>query len=205
MARDRRERTVRTEERILRAAAQLFAERGFLDTTMSAIAAEAGVAVQTLYLRFGSKVAILTAAHDAAVVGDTASTPLLERQWVADLGEEPDGRAAVELLMSHVRQMAERVGPVYRVVQAAAADPDVRELDDRLQAQRYTTTRTWAEQLGRKDGFAPASIDEAADLLYAFTSPDFFRVLVSERHWSPDRWEAWVARTVADLLFPPSA
>src|SRR5918999_6144152 len=51
----------RTRERIVDAARRLWVERGFADTTMEAIAAEANAAVQTVYGAFGSKGGILTA------------------------------------------------------------------------------------------------------------------------------------------------
>jgi hypothetical protein len=57
----------------------LFIRDGYLATTMAAVAGEAGVAVQSLYLRFGSKLEILKAAFDAAVVGGLEPVPLLER------------------------------------------------------------------------------------------------------------------------------
>src|ERR671919_655371 len=51
----------RTQERIVDAARRLWVEHGFAATTMEAIAAEAKVAVQTVYGAFGSKGGILTA------------------------------------------------------------------------------------------------------------------------------------------------
>ena len=78
-----------TKARIVEAATRLFIEHGYLDTTVAAIANEAGVALQTLYLSFGSKVAILRATHDVAVVGDDAPIPVLDRPWVAEMRAEP--------------------------------------------------------------------------------------------------------------------
>jgi AcrR family transcriptional regulator len=60
------ERTRATRARIIAAATPLFVRDGYLETTMSGIAKAAGVAVQTLYLSFGSKVAVLEAALDVA-------------------------------------------------------------------------------------------------------------------------------------------
>ena len=50
-----------TRARVVAAAAPLFVTRGYLDTTMAELAGAAGVAVQTLYLAFGSKAAVLAA------------------------------------------------------------------------------------------------------------------------------------------------
>jgi AcrR family transcriptional regulator len=54
-----RERRGRTKQRILSAARELFAERGYLETTMAAIANQAGVARATVYNNFEDKVDIL--------------------------------------------------------------------------------------------------------------------------------------------------
>ena len=67
------ERTRATRARIIAAATPLFVRDGYLETTMSGIAKAAGVAVQTLYLSFGSKVAVLEAALDAAADEATAA------------------------------------------------------------------------------------------------------------------------------------
>jgi len=88
---------------------------------MASIAAESDVAVQSLYLRFGSKLAILKAALDVAIVGDLEPIPLLEREWVKRLAEMQDGPEAVRLFVSEVTRILDRTYPIYAVVQAAAA------------------------------------------------------------------------------------
>lgn len=55
----RQQRSRHALERIVAAAMKLFAERGFEATPVSAIAAEAGVPVGTVYQRFASKTALL--------------------------------------------------------------------------------------------------------------------------------------------------
>lgn len=194
-----------TKARIVAAAARLFAEQGYLDTTMGAIASEAGVAVQTLYLAFGSKVAILEAAHDVAVVGDDESVALLERPWVADLRAEADGPRALELALANTLRVIEQVSPISGVIQSAAADPDVAELLARTKAQRLATLRALAEELVAKTGFAAGlPTERATDILYAVVSDELYRVLVVERHWSAEDWKTWAYESAALRLFPPS-
>ncbi len=60
----RAERAADTRRRIAAAALELFAENGFGDTTVAAIATRAGVAPQTVYATFGSKGAIVRALLD---------------------------------------------------------------------------------------------------------------------------------------------
>lgn len=57
----------------------LFVARGYLATTMGDIASATGVAVQTLYLCFGGKAALLNASFDVAVSGDDEPVALAER------------------------------------------------------------------------------------------------------------------------------
>ena len=68
-------RGMATRQRIVEAAARLFVADGYLSTTITAIAREAGAGVQTVYLAFGSKVAILKTAIDVAVAGDYEDVP----------------------------------------------------------------------------------------------------------------------------------
>jgi AcrR family transcriptional regulator len=62
---DRREQMAQQTRRdILRAARRLFAERGYAATSINDIAEEAGVAIQTIYARLGSKRGMLLALID---------------------------------------------------------------------------------------------------------------------------------------------
>src|SRR3954470_7746681 len=84
------DRAAATRARIVAAAGPLFVEHGYLDTTVSAIAKAAGVAVQTLYLSFPGKIAVLEAALRAAgAAADPAG------RWLDEVRAEPDGRRAL--------------------------------------------------------------------------------------------------------------
>jgi AcrR family transcriptional regulator len=204
LARPRKaERGRQTRARIVEAATRLFREQGYLDTTMAAVAAEAGVAVQTLYLSFGSKGAILKAAHDVAIVGDDEPVPLLERPWIAQLRAEPDGGRALAILLTNALPIIERAAPIVGVIQAAAADPEVAEQLQQNEAGRFASMQTYARELAAKPGFAPnLSADTAADILYAVLATDVYRRLVIERHWSREQWKAWVHGLTATQFFP---
>src|SRR6202045_3629252 len=76
--------------RILDAARRLFVKRAYVATTIEAIAGEAGVAVPTVYLAFGTKRALLAELLDIAAVGDEEPVAVLERPWVDELRHDPD-------------------------------------------------------------------------------------------------------------------
>ena len=197
------ERGQQTRTRVVAAATTLFRERGYLDTTTAAIAAAAGVAVQTLYLAFGSKAAILSAAHDTAVVGDTERTALLDRAWAAEVRDDLDGPRSLRTVVANTLAVVDRVAPIYDVIQTAAADADVNELLGRVKDQRLATMRALAAELATKDGFnSTLTADEAADVLYAVVSNELHRILVIERHWPDEAWQRWAYESAAFRLFP---
>lgn len=201
--RDKRHgRRLATRERIVKAATTLFVRDGYLVTTMAAIATEAGVAVQSLYLGFGSKLAILSAVLDLAIVGDFEPIPLLDRDWVRVLAATQNGPAAVHLYVGEVAQLLARTHAVFAVVQAAAAG-EVGELLAENKRQRHQGQRMIAELLSRKPGFAPGlTVDTAADLIYGLVSEDHYGLLVGDRGWSTEQWQQPCADILVGILFP---
>ena len=65
----RADRALVTRRRMVRAAYDLFCERGYLGTTISEVARQAGVAVPTIYYTFGTKAVLLEESLGAAIVG----------------------------------------------------------------------------------------------------------------------------------------
>ena len=195
------ERGRATRVRIVAAATTLFQEQGYLDTTMAAIAEAASVSVQTLYLAFGSKVAILRAVHDVAVEGDEP-LPVLERAWVGEMRAEPIGARALEIVVNESLAIVERVHPVYVVIERAAADAEVGELLANIKRQRYETMGAFAHDLAAKRGFAGESAAWAGDVLYAVICNELYRLLVIERGWTSDAWRRWVYDSIVIRLFP---
>lgn len=199
----RTERRRQTTRRVVEAAEALFLERGYLATTMGDIAAEAGVAVQTLYLALGSKVAILGAVLDRAVAGDDEPIPVLERHWVQSLEREENGPRAVQLLVGEGARVVGRAAPIYRQMQEAAADPEVAELLAGTRARRHETMRGLAAVLATKAGFARRlGTARAADILYALLGEESYLLLCADRGWSPTEWRTWVANSLTQTYFP---
>src|SRR5919205_4323677 len=87
-----------TREAIVEAAARLFRERGYVATTIDAIAREAGVAPQTVYTAFGNKREILTALMRSRVAGDEEGTPMDAREWIRAAREQDDPREILRLI-----------------------------------------------------------------------------------------------------------
>ena len=190
-----------TAARIVTAATHLFVEHGYVNTTMAAIAEEAGVAVQTLYLAFGSKAAILAEVHDLAVVGAGENVPVLEQPWVEHVRAETDGLRALKLVMDNGLGISERAAAVYEKIQTAAADTEVADLMSKVRMQRLHTVRELTAILATKPGFAAESVDTAADILYTLVSVEVYQLYVVDRHWTVDEWKAWAYADAARCLF----
>ena len=192
-----------TRARVISAATGLFLERGYLDTTMAAIAEAAGLSVQGLYVAFGSKVGILNAARDVAVVGDDDEDQrLLARPWVDTVKEEPDGLRALRIIVDNATAVVERTSPIRGVIEAAAADSDVADLLANMRQERLAFWQQLAGELTGKRGFnRRISYERAADILYTVISTEVHRLLVLERGWPEKEWRAFAYDTAAFSLF----
>ena len=80
--RRREERARHRRQRVADTALRLFLERGYVATTVEAIAREAAVAPATVYQAFRTKQAILARVLDQAIAGDAEPAALLDRNWV---------------------------------------------------------------------------------------------------------------------------
>jgi AcrR family transcriptional regulator len=197
-----RKRNVETESRIAAAATELFCSQGYVDTTMAAIAAAAGVSVQTLYLRHGSKAAILSAALDVAIAGDAEPIAVTDREgFFARVLAEGDAAAAIRIWAHGARTICDRTRGLYDVIRSAAADPEVAEVLAKSRHDRASGHLVLAESLRKKRGYAKrVPMERAADLMYGLGTEDSYLIFVVDRGWSPDDWERWVVETICTHL-----
>ncbi|WP_254705714.1 TetR/AcrR family transcriptional regulator [Streptomyces vilmorinianum] len=202
----RAEKTRRTRQRMLDAAARLFAEHGWTGTTVESIARAAEVGVQTVYFTFGTKRAVLKELLDTTVAGDADPVATLDRPWAQEVLDEPDPALQLARQAAGARRILERAAPVLEVVRAAAAaDPELAELWRTNRHQRLTVQLRFAEALVTKaggalrDGHDAAS---AADIALTVLGPETYGILVTDRGWTPSRWETWAADNLVRQLLP---
>src|SRR5579875_1985425 len=123
----RADKAQKTHKRIIDAATRLFLDRGYVPTTIEAIAQAADVAVETVYARFGTKTNLMVAVKDAAVT-ERGQIPLHQRPELAALAAEPSQRQQLAIAAALSRGMLQRISPVYALLRdAAAADGTLRE------------------------------------------------------------------------------
>jgi AcrR family transcriptional regulator len=189
----------RTRLRILDAAARTFLERGYAGATVRAIADEAGVAVPTVELGFGTKARLLKAAIDVAIAGDDEPVPVLDRAW-ADTAQNAGTGAEFLAVAAEVIAAAQSrsAGLVLAVFEGARTDPELATLATQLTDQRAATARWLVEALGR----IASPHAEAVDDLWLLMDPAIYDRLVRHRGWAPRRYERWFARSAHALLYP---
>jgi AcrR family transcriptional regulator len=187
---------------MLDSARDLFIERGYVATSITAIAERADVAPETIYSTFGTKRALLAEVVDVAVAGDADAPPVMDQAWVTELRTEPDVRRRLAILASNGAALLARRAAIDGVVSAAAAsDPDIAALRDSGKAQRLAGQRELLRIVAGQSGFRDAmDLDAAADTLYAIGSPETYRLLVLERGWSAEKFTIWYAETLERLL-----
>ncbi len=201
----RRQRAEQTRDRILDMARGLFAQRGYAETTIEAIAAEAEVAVPTVYAAFQSKRGVLSALLGRLVSGEPGGPPLLETAGARAVLAETDPRRLLKLFVEHLSHVQERVGPTYEAVKSAArSEPDLAELLTRLQAYRYSNITTVPARLAELGALRPGlAIDQASRTIWALASTEVRQMLHAFAGWSADGYRAWLVDTLAAVLLRP--
>jgi AcrR family transcriptional regulator len=198
----RAEQARATQRRIIDGALELFLRQGYAATTLDQIAAQAGVAVQTVYFHFGNKRTVLKEVVDVLAVGDDQPIPMLERPWVQQVRDETDGRRALAIWLGQSRAIFARIAPIMNIVRdAVGADPEMAAQWQTNQQQRFTAHRALAQQLADKQALRPGlSLQEAADILFTLVSLEVYLLLTAERGWTPAHWERWITSTLIDAI-----
>jgi AcrR family transcriptional regulator len=203
----RAEQVRATRHKVLGAARDLFLRRGYFGATIEAIAQRAGVSPQTVYNVVGGKAAVLKAVYDVALAGDDEPVPVGARPAFAEVAAAPDPRSCLALYTRLGRQMFERAGPLVTVVfvEGSGRDPDLRAFIDKIESERRAGTAKLAHHMATKFGLRPGLTEaEAADILWALTSPELVDRFTRRRGWTLDRFQQWQAQTMADALVGPA-
>ncbi|SHM58931.1 TetR/AcrR family transcriptional regulator [Cryptosporangium aurantiacum] len=198
----RTEQARATRRRILTEARELFVRQGYAATTLTEIAAAAGVAVQTLYFHFGNKATVLKEILDVLAVGDDAPVALLDREPSRNALDAPDGPTMLALWVRSGREILGRITPVMTIVrEAMGTDPDLAAQWRTNAEQRVIAHRMLTDALAAQDALRPGlTVERATDLVYSLLSPELYALLTVERGWTPDEWEEWATETLRSAI-----
>jgi AcrR family transcriptional regulator len=196
----RRQAAARTRAAILAAARELFTERGYAATPMTAIADRAGVALDTVYASVGRKPELARLLIETAISGTDEAVPAEERDYVRAIQAAPDAAAKIAVYAAAITAIAPRMALVLAIVQqAAGADPELGRLWTEIGERRAANMRRFVADLAAT---APLRLPpgEAADIVWATNAAEMYQLLVGQRGWSPQRYERFLADTWQRLL-----
>jgi AcrR family transcriptional regulator len=202
----REQQAAATRQAILEAAQRLFEQHGYPATTMEQVAAEAGVALKTVYVAFTTKSGLLRALWDLRLKGDQDQAGVADRPWYRDVLDEPDPERQLGRNARNASVVKQRIGGILKVLRSAApVDPDAAALWRLIQSDFYDNQRVIVESLQARQALRPGlDVARATDILWALNHPDLWLLLVGERGWTPGQWERWFADTACAQLLRPS-
>ncbi len=199
----RAEQARQTRAAVIGAARLLFLRDGFAATTIAAVAAEAGVSAETIYKAFGGKPGLVRAICEQALAGE-GPVPAETRSDDLQM-TEPDPRNIIRGWGKLAAEVAPRVAPIALLLRAAAAtDPEIAGLRAELDASRLRrmtrNARNLAEGGYLRDGI---TTEHAGEVLWTYSSPELYELLVVSRGWPAGRYGAFIADAMIAALLPP--
>ena len=197
----RTEQAARTRRLIVEAAAAVFVDCGYSRTTIKEIASRAGVAQDTVYATFGTKVRVLTAVLDMRLAPGGEPT-IMETATSLALRDEADQRRQLHMFARGMASISARIRPIFEVLRTATAvEPEVGEVFAEMDRNRLAHMRHVAGWLACR-GPLNMSCERAGEVIWALTSPDVGRMLCDVQGWSEAEHAAWLEDMLTHALLP---
>ena len=195
----RQEQAEMTRRRILEAARRLLAAGGYSTVTMDDIAREAGVAYQTVYAVFGTKLRLAEAMIEAGWPHIDEAMKLVDQ-----VRESADAKVWLRTAARVTRQINEPCGDLVRFMRESG-DPVLLARYRTVEDERFSQLRELADMLERSGRLrSTITSSEALAVLWAMTGADWYSQLVFQRTWSPARYEEWLGEALISLLLEPA-
>lgn len=203
----RRAQASRTRQAIIDTARHRFLHDGYTATTITSIAADADASPDTIYKSFGGKAGLLRAMCQDALSG-TGPIPA-EQRSDAMQAAETDPAALLRGLGTLTAEVAPRIAPLLLLLATAAeSDPALLELQAELEDARLARMTQVAHTLAAKTPLrAHRTVEQTADIMWTYSSPELYHLLVLTRGWPPERYGQFVGEALVAALLEsnPSA
>jgi AcrR family transcriptional regulator len=192
----RKEKSEQTKRNIVVAAKRLFAAKGYEGTTIEQIAKRAKIATPTVYFFFKSKEGVLNELIHQSLFGSEYES-LLERCRALS-----DPIAALKMAAPIARAVYDAArSEMSFILGIYALSPEIGKVVSRLEQKRYEHQEPTIRLL-EFHNLLPDHLDvtRARDLLWLLTCRENYRLLVIERGWSSEEYEAWLAGALVQFL-----
>lgn len=194
----REEQAQLTRRRILESARRLLVRRGYGQVTMQEVADEAGVAYQTVFSQFRSKLELAQelCSSDLLHVGGVVG-------MLAAAREAGDPDACLRTLGAFARRLYEPCAEVLRFMRESG-EPDLISRHREIGVRRLQLLEALGPQLEQTGRLRPGlSGRQAIDLVWAMAGPEVYEQLVLDRGWTPQQFEDWLGAAAANLILLP--
>jgi AcrR family transcriptional regulator len=198
----RRQQAQATRSRILEASRRLIARGTYSTLTMAGIAAEAGVAYQTVYSIFGTKVRVAEALVEAGFSHIPDALRLFDAMF-----DSPEPEQWFRTASHASRLILEPCADLARFIRESG-DPGLLSGYQEREDARYVAIAKSGliQRLVKSDRLSPLlSPSEAVAVIWAMSGADLYNQLVFGQKWAPARYEEWLADALMKaVLRPPS-
>jgi AcrR family transcriptional regulator len=196
----RRRQAQRNYDAVLESGKRRFLADGYAATTIASVAADAGVSVETVYKSFGSKSGLVAGIWERGLAGrgDVPAPERSDRMQAA----VSDPREVIRRWGQLTTEVAPEVAPILLLIRSAAAsDPEMARLLAQTDDQRLKRMRRNARVL---EGHLRPGVTRAiaAEIMWTYSSPDLYHLLVERRGWSIRRYGKFVTDSLLSALLP---
>ncbi|MBA3688152.1 MAG: TetR/AcrR family transcriptional regulator [Chloroflexi bacterium] len=194
----RRELAQVTRQRIVDAARRLLLNGTYSSVTMDDIASQAGVAYQTVYSVFSTKLRLAE-----AMIGSGLHVEGVD-ELIRQARQAPDPEVALRTGARIARRINETCADLVRFMRESG-DPDLLKSHHEQQARRLVELGYVPEKLDSSGRLRPSlSAAEVHDVIWAMADAHWYIQLVFERGWTPSRYEQWLGDALINMLLEPN-
>jgi AcrR family transcriptional regulator len=201
-SRRRRDQARRTRAAVLETAERLFLTRGYAATTVASIAEGADVSVETVYKAFSGKPGLVRAIWEQGLAG-VGELPAPQRSdEMQQL--EADPRKIIEKWGAFTTEVGPRAAPILLLIRnAAASDPQMAALLQETDRARLLRMEDNARRLYERGHLRRGvTLGHARDVLWTYSSPELYELLVLRQRWPLERYGGFVAEGIIAALLP---
>jgi AcrR family transcriptional regulator len=197
----RTEQAENTRTRAIDAALRLFVERGYAGTTVAAVADEAGISPETIYVSLKGKRGLLEGVIETAIMGPEGV--VVERQrWLEEVAHLPTARERLQGWVEASCRTLARTSAIHAVIRGAADREEFAvSLRERLLRQRVASVTALAQRFLGGSLKPGLTVEDAGQRYAAMASPELYNLLTAEIGWTDGRYRQWLTQLLeADLL-----
>lgn len=200
------EQAAATRRAVLSAARDMFVSSGYAATTVVEIAERARVSLDTVYATVGRKPALLRELVETAISGTDQAVPAEQRDYVARIRAAASARDKITIYAAAITAIQQRMAPVFLALRdAASTDHDCGALWTEIARRRAANMLTFAADLrGTGELRDDLSDQQVADIIWSMNAAEYWVLLIRERSWAPDQFEAWLTDAWTRLLLEPT-